>query len=474
MFRKWKRISLGVLLSLTTATGLAAGGGAHGKRVARPPQYIMLGFDGGLDLNQWQATRNFAAEMKKNNKPLNFTYFLAGVYFLRGTNRHFYAPPKHDIGYSAIGFAKTADEIYNRLGLMNDAFAEGHEIASKGNGHFNGQTERWSSEDWTSEFKQFNDFIFGAYFNNGLTPNAKYPQGYALTEKDIIGFRAPYLGVNEGLWATMKDLNFKYDTSTPGEMTIWPQKSSLGLWKISVPVIEMAGTGKRIIGMDYNFYMAQSKGKEDIPNRELYRKQMFDSYMNYFNFNYFGRRAPINIGHHFALFNGGAYWDAMQDFAKIVCGMPEVHCVTFKNYVNWLDSLTPDILQAYRAGQFDPMPRSRGGRHIYVPERALDVSLRIEKVGSILVPKASGRDLTADMKTVMKINDQEMKVTSLSIDDLRQQFAAGTDLVISASVVNAQGRELQSDTHKLMKLGTAQEIYESTSEETKNLAAPIP
>lgn len=470
MFRKWTRISLGVLLALSATTSSAK---PHGKRVERPPQYIMLAFDGGLDLNQWQATRNFAAEMNKANKPVNFTYFMAGVYFLRSTNRHFYAPPKHDIGYSAIGFAKTAADIYNRLGMMNDSYAEGHEIASKGNGHFNGQAERWSIEDWTSEFKQFNDFVFGAYFNNGLTPNTKYPQGYALSERDVVGFRAPYLGVNEGLWSTMKNFNFRYDTSVPGEMTVWPQKSPLGLWKISIPVIEMAGTAKRIIGMDYNFYMAQSNGKEDPANRELYRKQMFDSYMNYFNFNYYGRRAPVNIGHHFALFNGGAYWDAMQDFAKAVCGLPEVRCVTFKNYVNWLDSLTPELFQAFRAGQFDPMPRPRREPHSYSPERALDVTLTIEKVGSRLVTKTSGNDLTADMKTILKINDQKMETTSISLEDLRQQFPAGTNLVVSASVINGQGREVQSNTHKLMALNTTRETYESTPEEAKFVVNPV-
>ncbi|MGZ3772516.1 MAG: hypothetical protein ACXVCY_17660 [Pseudobdellovibrionaceae bacterium] len=465
MFQKWTRVSLAVAFSVTTATSFAK---IHNKREARPPQYIMLGFEGGLDLNQWQSTRNFAAELNKTNKPLNFTYFISGVYFLRGTNRHFYSPPKHDIGYSAIGFAKTSGDIYNRIGMMNDSFAEGHEIASNGNGHFNGQAEKWTTEDWTSELKQFNDFVFESYFNNGLTPNAKYPQGYALAQKDIVGFRAPYLGVNDGLWGALKDLSFKYDTSMTGEMTIWPQKSPLGLWKISVPIIEMAGTGKRIIGMDYNFYMVQSKGKEDIPNREVYRKQMFDSYMNYFNFNYYGRRAPINISHHFTLYNGGAYWDAMQDFAKAVCGMPEVHCVTYKTYVAWLDTLTPEVLQSYRTGQFDPLPRPHNID--YHPERALDVTVRLEKDGTNLVTKSEGKDLTSDMKTILKVNGQIWEGNSIPLSDLRQRFATGTDVEISASLINSHGREVQSDTHQLIGLGTDHEVFNSLSEENKLLA----
>lgn len=466
MFRKWNRISLGVILALTASTSFAKK--TDVKKVDRPPQYIMFGMDGGLDLNQWQATRTFATEMNKANKPMNFTYFIPGVYFLRSTNRHFYSPPKHDIGYSAIGFAKTPAEIYNRIGIMNDAYAEGHEIASKGNGHFNGQAERWTTEDWTSELKQFNDFVFGAYFNNGLAPNSKYPQGYALSDKDIVGVRAPYLAVNEALWPAMRDLKFRYDTSGSGEMTIWPQKNPVGIWRINVPIIEMAGTGKRIIGMDYNFYLAQSNGKEDLANREVYRKQMFDSYMNYFNFNYYGRRAPVNIGHHFTLYNGGAYWDAMQDFARAICGLPEVRCVTFKNYVNWLDTLTPELFQGYRSGQFDPMPRPRR-RLAYNPDRALDVAVAIEKKDNTFIVNTTGKDLTKDMMAVLKANGRTFDGNKTSLEELRQLFPTGTDITISALLLNKNGTELYSDTHKLLSLGTTDENYVNTPEEAKLL-----
>ncbi|WP_413943550.1 hypothetical protein [Bdellovibrio sp. HCB-162] len=329
------------------------------EKVARPPQYIMIGFDGGLDLRQWQATRDFAADMTKNNKPVKFTYFISGVYFLRQANRHFYAPPKHDVGYSNIGFGESAMGIASRLNMMNDAYAEGHEIASRGNGQFDGARENWDTNDWDSEFKQFNDLVFGAYFNNGLTPSSKYPQGYALGEKDVVGFRAPRLGVNEALWQTMKAMNFRYDVSVPGASTLWPTKNKYGFWNITLPMIEMAGTGKLIIGMDYNFYYVHSKAKEDLANREHYRKEMLDSYMNYFNMNYYGRRAPVSLGHNFEKYNGGAYWDALQDFVKNVCGMPEVKCVSYKQYADWLDTLTPEILTSYKLGQFDLLPRPR-------------------------------------------------------------------------------------------------------------------
>lgn len=445
MLDRWKRISLGLALSFTSANAYA--GDIEIKRVERPPQYIMIGFDGGLDLNQWQATRNFASEMKNTGRPVNFTYFLSGVYFLRNINRHFYAPPKHDVGYSAIGFAKNATDINNRINMMNDSYAEGHEIASKGNGHFNAAAERWSEEDWRSELKQFRDFIFNSYFNNALTPNEKYPQGFAFGEKDIVGFRAPFLATNESLWPTLKELGFKYDTSISGEMTTWPNQDVYGVWRINIPMVEMAGTGKRIIGMDYNFYMAQSRGKEDLANREVYRKQMFDTYMNYFNLNYYGRRAPLNIGHHFSLYNGGAYWEALQDFVKTVCGMPEVQCVSMKSYVSWLESLTPEALQAYRTGQFDLMPRAR--RTSYSPERFLDVQLNLQTEGNQLVANAYGNDLTSDMKVVLKVNDEILKGTSVSLNSIRNKFAGNSSVEVYASVINGQGREVQSATYKM-------------------------
>ncbi|WP_374029347.1 hypothetical protein [Bdellovibrio bacteriovorus] len=360
MSKSLQSISLGVLLSLTTAaTAWAAVPGKPSTKVARPPQYVMISYDGGLDLNRWQETRNFAAEMRKIGKPVSFTYFLSGVYFLRDMNRHFYTPPKHDVGYSAIGFGESAQGIASRINLMNDSFAEGHEIASLANGGFNAHRENWAQTDWESEFRQFNDFIFGAYFNNGISPNSKYPQGYALTEKDIAGFRAPALGVNDALWPAMKAFHFRYDVSTPGEMTQWPTKDKFNVWRINIPMIELVGTGKRVLGMDYNFYYAHSKAKEDVAKKDQYKKSMFDSYMNYFVLNYYGRRAPISLSHRFAHYNGGAYSEALKDFIRSVCGMPEVKCVTVKEYANFLDTLTPEVLRAYRFGQFDMMPRPR-------------------------------------------------------------------------------------------------------------------
>jgi hypothetical protein len=104
--------------------------------------------------------------------------------------------------------------------------------------------------------------------------------------------------------------------------------------------------------MDYNFYVAQSGGTSNAANGPLYEQQMYETYVRYFDGNYSGNRGPIHIGHHFSQWNGGAYWRAMKRFADYACGKPEVRCITYKEYADYLDSLTPETLASYRRGEF--------------------------------------------------------------------------------------------------------------------------
>ena len=83
---------------------------------------------------------------------------------------------------------------------------------------------------------------------------------------------------------------------------------------------------------------------------------MLDSYLNYFRANYTGNRAPIHIGHHFTDYQNGAYRDALKIFARAVCGLPEVRCVTYKTLADFMDRLAPEMLAAYRNGDFERVP----------------------------------------------------------------------------------------------------------------------
>lgn len=488
MNRARSKIFLSLVFALSGSTGTALplvkppakppAKPAPPAKIARPTQYVMVGFDGGLNVEQWQKMRDFASTMKKTKKPLNFTYFVSGVYFLSDNNRHMYTPPKHSVGYSMIGFAEDkGSAISTRVDQMNASIKDGQEIASHANGHFDAEADKWDAADWNSELKQYDDLLFGAFFNNKAQPNPnnKYPQGYAFDTKEIVGFRAPYLGVTPDLFPALKAHGYTYDTSTTGEPTDWPRKDVNGIWRFAVPVIPMAGTGKKIVNMDYNFYVAQSKAVEDLPNREAHRKQMVDTYLNYFNDNYYGHRAPVYIGHHFALYNGGAYWDALQDFTKTVCGMPEVKCINYKQYASWIESVKEDTLKAYRAGDFEKMPRPK--QLAYQPPQALDVSLQIIKNRERLEILASGSDYSSElMKMVVRINGKivPQNILTLPLTLLRQHYPVGSQLEISATLLNKKGLEIQRATHLLKNLGTAQEQFIQTPLEARLLLGDLP
>ena len=68
--------------------------------MAKPPQFVMLAFDGSKNVAFWEASRQFA---KENN--VKFTYFASGVYFLTQDDAQQYLEPKRGRGKSAIGFS---------------------------------------------------------------------------------------------------------------------------------------------------------------------------------------------------------------------------------------------------------------------------------------------------------------------------------------------------------------------------------
>jgi hypothetical protein len=104
--------------------------------------------------------------------------------------------------------------------------------------------------------------------------------------------------------------------------------------------------------MDYNFFMAHSRAHPDPRHHALYREQMLQTYLDYFKSNYAGSRAPLHIGHHFSDYQNGAYREALKAFARAVCGLPEVRCVTYGKLADFMDALTPETLAAYRGGGF--------------------------------------------------------------------------------------------------------------------------
>ena len=300
---------------------------------AKPTQYVVLAFDGSYSIDMWQQTRQFAKQMRSQNKPLSFTYFISGVYLLANQKRSIYCPPGLPCGSSAIGFAASPKDVAARVQQINLASSEGHEIASHANGHFNGS--HWTYDQWKSELDSFNSLLTNVAKNNGIKEFFQIPP--------IKGFRAPELGRDADMWKALASEGYTYDTSGVGKPDVWPTKDINGLWLFPLARIKYSTTTFSLLAMDYNFYFKQTGAKDEAvkgsPQWNTLYQDMLLSYENYFKGNYNGARAPVYIGHHFSLWNDGVYWEVMKSFATEVCGQPNVKCVTFSELAHDLDAM---------------------------------------------------------------------------------------------------------------------------------------
>ncbi len=306
----------------------------------KKPQFVMLAFDGSYSLDMWQKTLDFARDMALQGQSVHFTYFLSGVYFLNYRKADRYIPPVGKPGTSLIGFANSNNEIEKRVAYVNRAIAEGHEIGSHLNGHFDGSS--WSAAQWQQEFDSFKNLIFNIAGNNDVSSADASRFTINESPQDMVGFRAPDLGKNNVLYPVLKKNGYSYDTSAAGKPDTWPQQLPNGIWEFPLGNIAYASSTSHILSMDYNFYFKQSAAKDVAVQGTVTWQKFYDdtynSFMNYFNANYEGGRAPVQIASHFSPWNDGVYWAAMRDFANNVCGKPEVFCVSFKDLEKYLES----------------------------------------------------------------------------------------------------------------------------------------
>ncbi len=311
----------------------------------RPPQFVAMAFDNCTELTRWQELTDFASEMNKDADRVHFTFFVSGINFIADQSRNVYEAPGQPRGLSRINFGGPAQDIRRRIDYVNDLYRRGHEIASHAVGHFNGKT--WSAVDWAKEFRSFDNVLKNVSSNNGL------PQSVALafSPKKIAGFRAPYLATSPGLYAVLRDNYFRYDASGDGHADEWPEKID-GLWRFNLAKLKIHQLNKAALSMDYNFFFIQSRARPDPRHFELFREQILQTYLDYFKANYAGNRAPLHIGHHFFDYQNGAYKQALMSFARAVCGLPEVRCVTYSALADFMDRQSAGTLEAYRKGDF--------------------------------------------------------------------------------------------------------------------------
>lgn len=425
------------------------------QAVERPPQFVLLAFDGSKSLGFWDESLSLSRSFEKaSNSQLKFTYFISGVYFLKSKYKSLYNAPQKGPGASAIGFSENDDEtLLKRIEYLNTAFNEGHEIASHANGHFDGSS--WSESNWKSEFEQFTDLIFKVFSNNKLIPAPHQQNDLAFNDRNITGFRAPQLGVSAGLWPTLEGFSFQYDTSKTSQSNYWPKKEYGSIWNFPLASLKIAGTGKRTLSMDYNFYVAHSGGKPDPANAKRYEQETLDTYLEYFESNYNGNRAPLHIGHHFSKWNNGAYALALKRFAEKVCQLPEVKCVTYQELAQFMDGLDSHTLSLYQKGEFEkitqPISLARELNYTYdTYAQILPQNLFRNHSDLNTNYEANYNSAPGNLQIFWTMNDEVISIENTVSQTEINQILNNRNITngeIALHVVDSKGNEIDRSTH---------------------------
>lgn len=366
------------------------------------------------------------------------------------------------MGKSSIGWGGTDNNrIKTRTDFVERAYKEGNELGSHINGHFDGS--KWTEENWDSDFKQFYHLIFDVYTINEIDKTRANP--YSFDKSEIKGFRAPLLGQNPALYNVLAKYDFDYDTSKTNAMNYWPEKIN-GVWNFPLAQVRIAGTGIRTISMDYNFYFAQSKGVSNPSGYSTYYKQMLNTYLGYFSNNYNGNRAPVHIGHHFAKWNGSAYWDAMKEFAREVCGLPEVKCVTYSELVKFMEATPASTIKAYREKNFSPGQAIQLASADDVKPSNVNVALagKNGKLNAhLMIAKTLTDELTLAPEKVRyewSVNGQKIRTTDTPTLELASLAPMRLDSKsdISVTLIDSSGNALSTSTHAVQFQNNATEI----------------
>jgi len=292
------------------------------RKVTRPPQFVVVSFDGSGGSRLWTYWRGVARRAHAH-----FTFFVSGVYLLDWSRRMLYRPPEHRAGSSDIGFA-LEDEGGSRAMLRQiaGAYLEGHEIGTHYNGHFcapyAGSVGEWTAADWSRELSEFDKLLFDVN-------RFELPFGPG----EVVGGRTPCLqGDLATLYPVLARRGFRYDASRQARLGTWP-KRVLGIWSVPLLEIPFVGHTFRVVSMDYNLLANQVEESPATIERETYL-----SLLGAFRTSYRGNRAPLSIGFHFETWDSWAYDHALARFLLRVCPLPDVRCASDRELVDWLDA----------------------------------------------------------------------------------------------------------------------------------------
>jgi hypothetical protein len=293
----------------------------------KPPLFVVISFDGAGDLTLWSQWRSLAKQVDAR-----MTFFLSGPYLYPQEHRADYKPPYKKPGSSDIGWGDT-DKVLRRAAVLRQAIAEGHEIGTHANGHFCGKDgiARWTGAQWTGELNAFDLMV-----RTGPTLAAGKTLAPPFDPSTVKGMRTPCLEGNRPAYrAVMKQRGMLYDASEPGYIA-WPKKED-GLWNFPLQSVQLAGTHKNTLTMDYNLWYAQTEAHEaPAAHAPALKAQVLATYRMALARSRNGGNPPLFLGNHFNRWNNSVYSDALTSFVKETCTQADVRCVSNIELVSWL------------------------------------------------------------------------------------------------------------------------------------------
>ncbi|GEM_PF-633821 len=328
----------------------------------KPPQFVLVSFDGGGWHDRWQT---FMEAAKPHDA--RFTVFLTGIYLVEEANRELYQAPKHEPGQAAVDFYPDEPSIAQLVQDLNQANSRGHEIGTHYNGHICAASkdgaDTWSPEDWEHELDQFFDFLANYRENNDY--GSDFPT-LEVQPDSIRGGRLPCL---DGKWSDIvpawKKHGITYDTSrssTLGTGVHWPYSQD-GIWQFEVPVVfspafdgpespAKEGDDSPIVtAMDYNFWAKINGAKDEPEKRQVMHDAALETYRYMYASAYAGNRAPLVLGNHFNGWNDNAFNPAVEQFMSEVCGEPDTYCTTHRDVIQWLSLQDPERVREWQSAE---------------------------------------------------------------------------------------------------------------------------
>ena len=294
----------------------------------RPPQFVVVSFDGAGDLGLWGHWRALARSVDAR-----MTFFLSGPFVYPEARRTDYKPAGKRAGASDVGFGDPA-KVLPRAAILRQAIGEGHEIGSHANGHFCGARgiNRWTSAQWETEFQAFDRMVrLGPSLAAGRRVTPPFDPA------TVRGIRTPCLeGKRAAYRPVMRKHGMRYDASDPGKIA-WPVKTG-GLWSFPLQSVPLAGTKRSTLTMDYNLWFSQNKAKVTPPGQvPRLKRQALATYRGALAQARAKGNAPLFLGNHFNRWNRSVYADALTIFVRETCRRPGVKCVSNIELVAWLE-----------------------------------------------------------------------------------------------------------------------------------------